>query len=88
MLLGVNENNEIMAVGTIPAGLTQLDVPNNIFAPDVDPLDFKIIVNSETITILPKWNYEMKQAARQVIAPYEQRISDLETLVLQLGGVI
>ncbi len=82
--VGVNEQNEVVAVTDIPDGLTIIEVPDIVFQ-DNEPTDYKVILSGSMLSVIPKKDYQLKRAAREV---YEKRISDLETLVLQLGGVI
>ena len=87
MILGVNENNEIMQVGNITdLSLTVITYEGNFFQDKDTPLDFRIIVEDNTTTIYPKWDYEIKQVIRRENG---QRIADIEqALATILGGAV
>lgn len=54
MLLGVNDQNEIVEVGTISEGLTIIEVEDDTFG-DQDPTEFKIRVGEDWQEITPRF---------------------------------
>jgi hypothetical protein len=54
MILGINLSNEIVAVGTIPEGLTIIEVSNDTFI-DKDPTQYKIQVGDNWQEITPRY---------------------------------
>jgi hypothetical protein len=54
MLLGVNENNEIIAVNDIPEGLTIIEIEDDTFGEN-DPTNFKIRVAENWMELTPRF---------------------------------
>jgi hypothetical protein len=92
MLVCINSENEIVSVGTVAEGLTAVEISSVMTQIDnyQKLQDFKLTfdddgnVNGRIIRgfkgeIENLWNTRKE---------YQQRVSDLETLVLELGGII
>lgn len=54
MIIGINSQNEIVAVGEIPSGLTIIEVANDTFG-EQEPTLFKIKIGGNWQEITPRY---------------------------------